>query len=121
MDVPADRRYTAEHEWIDGGDPATVGITAHAAEQLGDVVYVALPEVGRVLAAGEVLGEIESTKSVSDLYAPAAGEVVAVNDALLDDPGAVNADPYGAGWLVRVRVTADGTTMDAEAYRGLIS
>ncbi len=120
MDVPADRRYTAEHEWIDAADPATVGITAHAAEQLGDVVFVALPEVGRVLAAGEVLGEIESTKSVSDLYAPAGGEVVAVNDALADDPGAVNADPYGAGWLIRIRVTEAGTTMDADAYRALI-
>ncbi len=120
MDVPADRRYTAEHEWIDAGDPATVGVTAHAAQQLGDVVFVALPEVGRVLAAGEVFGEIESTKSVSDLFAPAAGEVVAVNDALTDDPGAVNADPYGAGWLIRLRVAEPGSTMDAEAYRTLV-
>lgn len=120
MDVPADRSYTAEHEWIDAGDPATVGITAHAAQQLGDVVFVALPEVGRVLVAGEVFGEIESTKSVSDLFAPAAGEVVAVNDALVDDPGAVNADPYGAGWLLRLRVTQTGATMDADAYRTLV-
>jgi glycine cleavage system H protein len=119
MDVPDDRRYTAEHEWIDGGDPAAVGITAHAARQLGDVVFVALPEVGRVLAAGEAFGEIESTKSVSDLYAPADGEVVEVNGALADDPGLVNADPYGAGWLVRIRVTAPGGTMDAAAYRSL--
>jgi glycine cleavage system H protein len=120
VDTPEDRRYTAEHEWIDAGDPATVGITAHAAQQLGDVVFVALPDVGRVLAAGEVLGEIESTKSVSDLFAPAAGEVVAVNTALMDDPEAVNADPYGAGWLIRMRITAPGTTMDAEAYRALV-
>ncbi len=120
MDLPADRRYTAEHEWIDAGDPATVGITAHAAQQLGDVVFVALPEVGRRLAAGEVFGEVESTKSVSDLYAPAAGEVVAVNTALADDPGAVNADPYGAGWLIRLHVTGEGPTLDADAYRALI-
>jgi glycine cleavage system H protein len=117
MDVPEDRRYSAEHEWIDAGDPATVGITAHAAGQLGDVVFVALPDVGRVLRAGETFGEIESTKSVSDLFAPCAGEVVEVNAALADDPGLVNADPYGAGWLVRVRVTEPGTTMDAAAYR----
>ena len=121
MDAPDDRRYTAEHEWIDAGEPATVGITAHAAQQLGDVVYVALPEVGRILAAGEVFGEIESTKSVSDLYAPAGGEVVAVNGALGDDPGAVNADPYGGGWLIRLRVTDPGTTMDAAAYRALVA
>lgn len=121
MEVPGDRRYTAEHEWIDAGDPATVGITAHAADLLGDVVFVALPEVGRALAAGEAFGEIESTKSVSDLFAPVAGEVVAINTALADDPGVVNADPYGAGWLVRLRVTGDGPTLDADAYRDLIA
>ena len=120
MDLPDDRRYTAEHEWIDAGDPATVGLTAHAADQLGDVVFVALPEVGRTLTAGEAFGEIESTKSVSDLYAPAAGDVVAVNSALEDDPGAVNADPYGAGWLVRIRVSEPGPTMDAAGYRALL-
>jgi glycine cleavage system H protein len=119
MDVPEDRRYTAEHEWIADGDPATIGITAHAARQLGDVVFVALPEVGRTLAAGEVFGEIESTKSVSDLFAPAAGDVVEVNPALAADPGLVNSDPYGAGWLVRLRVTGPGATMDAAAYRTL--
>jgi glycine cleavage system H protein len=119
MDVPADRSYTAEHEWIDAADPATVGITRHAADALGDVVYVDLPEVGRTVAAGETFGEIESTKSVSDLYAPAGGEIVAVNATLADDPGVINRDPYGEGWLVRIRVTEAGATMDADAYRAL--
>jgi len=119
MDVPSDRAYTAEHEWIDAARPATVGVTAHAADALGDVVYVDLPQVGRILAAGEVFGEIESTKSVSDLYAPSGGEVVAVNDGLSDDPGLVNRDPYGEGWLIRLRVTEAGDTMDAEEYRTL--
>jgi glycine cleavage system H protein len=119
MDVPEDRAYTAEHEWIDAAEPATIGITRHAADALGDVVYVDLPAVGRSLAPGEVFGEIESTKSVSDLYAPAGGEVIEVNAALADDPGLVNRDPYGAGWLVRLKVTEAGTTMDADAYRSL--
>ena len=120
MDLPTDRVYTAEHEWLDGSDPASVGITAHASDALGDVVFVDLPQVGRVVTAGEVFGEIESTKSVSDLYAPAGGEIVAVNDALADDPGLVNRDPYGEGWLVRLKVTGVGTTLDADAYRALI-
>lgn len=121
MDVPTDRRYTAEHEWIDAAGPATVGITRHAADALGDIVYVDLPAVGRTVTAGETFGEIESTKSVSDLYAPASGEVVAVNEALANDPGLVNRDPYGDGWLVRIRVSEVGATMDAEAYRALTS
>jgi glycine cleavage system H protein len=119
MDVPEDRAYTAEHEWIDPGEPSTVGITSYAADALGDVVYVDLPAVGRTLAAGEVFGEIESTKSVSDLYAPSGGEVTEVNAALVDDPGLVNRDPYGAGWLIRLKVTEPGATMDADAYRSL--
>ena len=119
MDVPQDRVYTAEHEWIDSGEPSTVGITSYAADALGDVVYVDLPSVGRTLAPGEVFGEIESTKSVSDLYAPSGGEVVEVNTALADDPGLVNRDPYGAGWLVRLQVSEPGATMDADAYRSL--
>jgi glycine cleavage system H protein len=120
MNLPEDRRYTREHEWIDAADPATVGITAHAADALGDVVYVDLPEVGRTVTAGEPFGEIESTKSVSDLYAPVDGEIVAVNTALADDPALVNRDPFGAGWLVRIQVTGDGETMDAAAYATLI-
>jgi glycine cleavage system H protein len=120
MNAPEDRAYTAEHEWIDAGDPATIGITQHAADALGDVVYVDLPQVGRTVAAGEPFGEIESTKSVSDLYAPASGEIVAVNATLADDPGLINRDPFGAGWLVRMRVSGPGPTMDADAYRALI-
>jgi len=120
MDIPTDRAYTAEHEWIDAGEPATVGITRHAADALGDVVYVDLPALGRAVVAGETFGEIESTKSVSDLFAPATGEIVAVNAALADDPGVINRDPYGEGWLVRIRVSDAGPTMDADAYRALI-
>lgn len=119
MEIPSDRSYTPEHEWIADDQPATVGITRHAAEALGDVVFVELPEVGRSIVAGESFGEIESTKSVSDLYAPASGEIVEVNEALVDDPGVINRDPYGEGWLVRIRVTELGPTMDAEAYRAL--
>ena len=119
MDVPEDRAYTAEHEWIDTGEPSTIGITRHAADALGDVVYVDLPPVGRTLAPGEVFGEIESTKSVSDLYAPSGGEVIEVNPALADDPGLVNRDPYGEGWLIRLQVSEPGSTMDADAYRSL--
>lgn len=121
MDVPEDRAYTTEHEWIDAGEPSTIGITRHAADSLGDVVYVDLPAVGRTVTPGEVFGEIESTKSVSDLYAPAGGEIVAVNAALADDPGLVNRDPYGEGWLIRLRVTQAGETMDADTYRSLIA
>lgn len=120
MNVPTDRAYTRDHEWLDDADPATVGVTAYAADALGDVVYVHLPEVGRTVTAGEAFGEIESTKSVSDLFSPAAGEVIEVNTSLDGDPGLVNRDPYGAGWLVRLRVSERGETMDATAYAVLI-
>jgi glycine cleavage system H protein len=115
-------RYTAEHEWIAlDGDVATVGITDFAAEQLGDVVFVDLPAVGAALTAAEVCGEIESTKSVGELYAPLGGEVIAVNDAVVDDPSLVNSDPYGDGWLVRLRVGDAGTAglLDRAAYTEL--
>jgi glycine cleavage system H protein len=121
MTVPTDRSYTRDHEWLDDADPATVGVTAYAADALGDVVYVHLPEVGRHVTAGEAFGEIESTKSVSDLFSPAAGEVVEVNPLLDEDPGLVNRDPYGAGWLVRLKVTERGATMDAAGYTALIT
>ena len=99
-------KYTAEHEWIaTEGDVATIGITDFAADQLGDVVYVDLPPVGATVSAGQVFGEIESTKSVSELYAPVDGEVVEVNDAVDADPATVNADAF-ASWLIRVRVTS---------------
>jgi glycine cleavage system H protein len=102
MSIPSELSYTAEHEWVAAGDPATVGITAHAADALGDVVYLELPAVGDTVTAGQVCGEIESTKSVSELFAPVDGTVVEVNTAAVDDPSLVNADPYGAGWLLKV-------------------
>jgi len=115
-------KYTAEHEWIAlDGDIATVGITEYAADKLGDVVFVELPAVGTAVAAATVVGEIESTKSVGELYAPLTGEVVAVNDAVVDDPSLVNADPFGAGWLVRITVdpTAVDGLLDRDAYISL--
>jgi glycine cleavage system H protein len=106
MSVPSELRYTEEHEWVSvDQDTASVGITDYAAESLGDVVYVSLPEVGAAVTAGEPCGEVESTKSVSDLYSPVDGEVVEVNSELDDDPGLVNSAPYGAGWMFRVKVT----------------
>ncbi|HTL41108.1 MAG TPA: glycine cleavage system protein GcvH [Pseudolysinimonas sp.] len=116
----ADLRYTAEHEWVAvDGDVATVGITAYAADKLGDVVYVDLPKTGSSVAAGKVVGEIESTKSVGELFAPVEGEVVEANQAVVDDPTLVNSDPYGSGWLIKVRFTALPELMDAEQYAKL--
>jgi len=114
--------YTAEHEWIAlDGDVATVGITDFAADQLGDVVFVDLPAPDSAVTAGQVVGEIESTKSVGELYAPLTGVVVAVNDAVVDDPSLVNSDPYGEGWLVRIRVDsgAGAELLDRAAYTQL--
>jgi glycine cleavage system H protein len=107
MTVPPGLQYTAEHEWvaIDDGT-ASIGITDHAQRALGDVVYVSLPPPGTAVTAGEPCGEVESTKSVSDIYSPVDGEVTEVNEEIDDDPGLVNADPYGAGWLFRVRLAA---------------
>lgn len=125
--VPTEFSYTVEHEWISAADAdgvVTVGITDHAQDALGDVVYVDLPEVGDSFAAGDSFGEVESTKSVSDLYLPVAGEIVAVNEALGDNPGAVNEDPYDAGWLIRLRPDdpADlAGLLDAQAYRDQLS
>lgn len=116
----ADLRYTAEHEWVAvDGDVATVGITAYAADKLGDVVYVDLPKTGSSVAAGKVVGEIESTKSVGELFAPVEGEVVESNQAVVDDPTLVNSDPYGSGWLIKVRFTALPELLDAEQYAKL--
>lgn len=106
MPEPNDLRYTKTHEWIRvDGDTATIGITQHAEEELGDVALVQLPEVGRMLQREEMFGEIESIKAVSELFAPVAGEVVAVNEALNSSPEDVNADPYGKGWMIQVRMT----------------
>lgn len=118
-EIRADLSYTAEHEWVATGEPATVGITAHAAEALGDVVYLELPPVGTALTAGAVCGEIESTKSVSELFAPVDGTVVEVNEAAVADPALVNADPFGAGWLLKVAVTSTPELLSAEQYAAL--
>ena len=114
--------YTSEHEWIAvDGDVATVGITDFAAEKLGDVVFVDLPAADSAVAAGDVCGEIESTKSVGELYSPLNGTVVEVNDAVVDDPSLVNADPFGEGWLVKIRLDGDlpGDLLDRAAYEDL--
>lgn len=119
--LPTDYLYSAEHEWVNStdvkpGDVVRVGITQYAADQLGEIVYVELPEVGTEAEAGEPCGEVESTKSVSDIYAPVSGEVVAVNEDLEDSAAVINDDPYGEGWIYEVRVTEVGPLMDAEAY-----
>jgi glycine cleavage system H protein len=114
--------YTAEHEWVaTSGDVVTVGITDFAADKLGDVVYVDLPAVGTEVTAAGVCGEIESTKSVGELYAPVTGTVVEINDAVVDDPSLVNAEPFEGGWLLRIQV-ADGAAdglLDRAAYEAL--
>lgn len=121
--VPEDLLYTAEHEWIrsTSANTVTFGITHYAQDALGDIVFVDLPRVGQVVSAGTPCGEVESTKSVSEIYAPVSGEVVAVNVALSDAPEIVNAAPYGDGWLVEVLVTGETSpTLDSIGYRGLI-
>ena len=126
--IPADLRYTAEHEWVQrtGEDTVRVGITDFAQESLGDVVYIQLPDVGTDLTAGESFGEVESTKSVSDLYAPLSASVVAVNAELEAKPQLVNSDPYGQGWLLELRAGGDtlddglAGLLDADAYRGTL-
>ena len=129
-DIPPDLHYTPEHEWVRRSGDATVrvGITDFAQSALGDVVFVQLPDVGAALTAGESFGEVESTKSVSDLYAPVSGKVAAVNADLEGSPQLVNSDPYGAGWLLDVEVSdvaalesAISSLLDAEAYRGTLT
>ena len=124
MEAPETLRYTKDHEWLRTEDAeAVVGITAYAAEEMGDVVFVELPEVGRVLAKDETFGVIESVKTASDLFAPVAGEVVAVNGALGDEPELVNSEPYEGGWMVRLRpadAAAAEDLLDAAAYRELV-
>ncbi|MBW6391940.1 MAG: glycine cleavage system protein GcvH [Halomonas sp.] len=123
--IPANLRYNDSHEWVlDNGDgTVTIGITDHAQEALGDVVFVELPEVGRTLAKGEEFGVIESVKAASDLYAPLAGEIVEVNEALEDAPETVNEAPYEGGWIMKVRVedaAAVEALLDAEAYQAVV-
>jgi glycine cleavage system H protein len=122
--VPADRRYTKEHEWIRiEGALGVIGVTDYAQKQLGDVVFLELPEVGRALAANEVFGTVESVKAVSELYSPAAGTVAEVNTGLVDKPEAVNTDPHGAAWMIKVKLAdpaAVAGLMDAKAYQALV-
>ena len=124
VQVPDELRYTDDHEWLRlEGEEGTVGITAYAASELGDVVFVELPAVGASLEAAQSFGVIESVKTASDLYSPLAGEVVAVNEKLAERPELVNEDPYGEGWMIRLRLAdsaATGGLKDAEAYRQLI-
>jgi glycine cleavage system H protein len=122
--VPEDLKYTDEHEWVSrtGADTVRIGITDFAQTQLGDVVFVQLPEPGEQVSAGQTIGEVESTKSVSDLYSPLAGEVVARNENLESQPELVNAQPYGDGWMIELRVTDPGAVdslLDADAYQKL--
>ena len=120
--VPEDLKYSREHEWLRmEGDTATIGITHHAQEEMGDLVFVELPAEGDSLATGEVLGTVESVKAVSELFAPVDGEVVAVNAALIDRPELVNQDPYGEGWMLRVRVAGGGDNlMNAAEYQSYV-
>ncbi|MEU5877680.1 glycine cleavage system protein GcvH [Spirillospora sp. NPDC047279] len=126
MSVPEQLRYSEEHEWVSGldgeGGIVTVGITQHAADALGEIVYLELTSSeGDTVEAGETCGEVESTKSVSDLYSPVNGEITAINAAVIDEPKVINDDPYGEGWIFKVRVSDEpGDLLDAEAYTKLI-
>jgi glycine cleavage system H protein len=126
VSVPEELRYTEEHEWVAtrGEDTLVrIGITEYAQDQLGDVVFVDLPEAGRQVGAGDVFGEVESTKSVSELFAPVDGEIVSVNSAVADSPELINSDPYGEGWLIEIRLedpSALEALLEAEAYDALI-
>lgn len=123
--VPSDLRYTKDHEWVRvDGDEATVGITEYAASQLGDIVFVELPDTGRSVAQFAAFGVVESVKAVSDLFAPLSGEVTAANAALAGSPELVNGDPYGEGWMVRLRLSAPDEVdelLDPVAYDALIA
>jgi glycine cleavage system H protein len=121
MAAERDPKYTAEHEWLlVEGDVATVGITSYAAEKLGDVVYVDLPKTGSTVAAGRVVGEIESTKSVGELFAPVNGTVVESNDAVVATPELVNSDPFGEGWLIKVEFTELPEFLSYDEYQALV-
>lgn len=122
MSVPTNLNYTAEHEWLDTtSGTATVGITLYAADALGDVVFVKLPDIGSSVTAGQVCGELESTKSLSDLYAPVTGKVVETNLAAAENPAMINQDPYGAGWLFKVEIASLGSLLTAQEYQAQIS
>lgn len=119
MSIPDTLKYTKDHEWVRiEGDEVTFGVSDHAQEAIGDVVFVELPELGQVVTAGESFAVVESSKAVSDVYAPVSGEVIAVNDTLEDNAEYINEDPYGKGWIVRIKKTGDEhqELMDAAAY-----
>ena len=123
MNIPAELRYSTDHEWVRiEGTTATIGITEYAQDALGDVVFVEVPDPGLAVAAGESFSEVESTKSVSDIYAPITGSIAEVNSALESQPELLNSDPYGAGWICRIELSDPSELeglMDAEAYRAL--
>ena len=121
MNVPGDLQYTKSHEWVRREEgTATIGITDHAQDELGDVVFVELPEKGTSFSAGDSFGTVESVKAVSDLYAPVGGEVVEVNETLNDSPELINEEPYGGGWMIRLRISDDGDLLSAEEYEKLV-
>ena len=125
MSIPSELKYTKDHEWVRvEGDTLVVGITQHAQDQLGDVVFVELPEVGATFEAGDTFGTVESVKAVSDLYAPVTGEITEVNSSLEDSPESVNGGPYEAGWMIKVKPSDSAQVdalLDAEAYAALIA
>ena len=121
MSVPEELQYTRSHEWVrTEGDTVTIGITDHAQEELGEIVFIELPEEGATFDAGDAFGTLESVKAVSDLYAPVGGEVVEVNEALNDAPEKINEDPYGDGWIVKLRVSGEGDLLSASDYQQLL-
>ena len=121
MSVPQDLQYTRSHEWVrTDGDTATVGISDHAQDELGDVVFVELPDEGATFDAGESFGTVESVKAVSDVYAPVGGEVVEVNSSLEDAPEKINDDPYGEGWLVKLRTSGEADLLSPEEYEKVV-
>ena len=122
MNIPEDLQYTRSHEWVRiEGDTATVGITDHAQDELGDVVFVELPDEGASFDAGESFGTVESVKAVSDLYTPVGGEVVEVNSTLEDAPENINEDPYGEGWIVKLRTTDEADLLSPEEYEKVVA
>jgi glycine cleavage system H protein len=121
LSVPQDLHYTRSHEWVrTEGDTATVGISDHAQDELGDVVFVELPDEGATFDAGESFGTVESVKAVSDVYAPVGGEVVEVNSSLEDAPEKINDDPYGEGWLVKLRISGEADLLSPEEYEKVV-
>jgi glycine cleavage system H protein len=121
LSIPEELQYTTSHEWVrTEGDTATVGITDHAQEELGDIVFVELPEQGATFGPGDSFSTVESVKAVSDLYAPVGGEVVEVNEALIDSPEKINEDPYGDGWIVKLRISDEGDLLSASEYERLL-